>query len=104
MIRFSPNSLVSIVNAASRSSSASGSYGHLSAGTLSPALSMHPGMGPHLQQLQAHLLRSGGLPALLPPITPHPPPTAPFQQSPQEIKVEVNSVLFNQSVSFVFDG
>ncbi|XP_073971913.1 transcriptional activator cubitus interruptus isoform X1 [Rhodnius prolixus] len=88
MIRFSPNSLVSIVNAASRSSSASGSYGHLSAGTLSPALSMHPGMGPHLQQLQAHLLRSGGLPALLPPITPHPPPTAPFQQSPQEIKVE----------------
>jgi hypothetical protein len=33
MIRFSPNSLVSIVNG-SRSSSASGSYGHLSAGNL----------------------------------------------------------------------
>jgi len=31
MIRFSPNSLASIVNG-SRSSSASGSYGHLSAG------------------------------------------------------------------------
>lgn len=32
MIRFSPNSLVSFVNNGSRSSSASGSYGHLSAG------------------------------------------------------------------------
>ncbi|XP_067015349.2 transcriptional activator cubitus interruptus [Anabrus simplex] len=69
MIRFSPNSLVSIVNG-SRSSSASGSYGHLSAGAISPALGMHPGMAPHLQQLQAHLLRTaaGGL---LPPLPPH---------------------------------
>nr|XP_018903740.1 PREDICTED: transcriptional activator GLI3 isoform X1 [Bemisia tabaci] len=59
--RFSP-SLVSIVNFSnvSRSSSASGSYGHLSAGALSPALS-HPNMTPHLSQLQAHLLRSGTL-------------------------------------------
>ncbi|KAF6207053.1 hypothetical protein GE061_018291 [Apolygus lucorum] len=91
MIRFSPNSLVSIVNA-SRSSSASGSYGHLSAGplsfsgTLSPALSMHPGMGPHLQQLQAHLLRSGGI---LPPLTPHPPGV--FPPHPQESKIEEKS-------------
>lgn len=71
MIRFSPNSLASIVNG-SRSSSASGSYGHLSAGAISPALSMHPGM--HLQQLQAHLMRSAG--SLLPlppaPATSHP--------------------------------
>ncbi|XP_065160732.1 transcriptional activator cubitus interruptus isoform X2 [Atheta coriaria] len=71
MIRFSPNSLASIVNG-SRSSSASGSYGHLSAGALSPALSMHPGV--HLQQLQAHLMRSAG--SLLPlppaPTAPHP--------------------------------
>jgi len=28
------------------------------AGAISPAISMHPGMGPHLQQLQEHLLRS----------------------------------------------
>ncbi|XP_054280487.1 transcriptional activator cubitus interruptus [Macrosteles quadrilineatus] len=69
MIRISPNSLVSIVNG-SRSSSASGSYGHLSVGAISPALSMHPGMAPHIQQLQAHLLRSGGL---LPPLHPHQP-------------------------------
>nr|CAD7258275.1 unnamed protein product [Timema shepardi] len=68
MIRFSPNSLVSIVNG-SRSSSASGSYGHLSAGAISPALSMHPGMAPHLQQLQAHLLRTAG--GMLPPLPPH---------------------------------
>lgn len=41
------------------------------AGAISPALGMHPGMAPHLQQLQAHLLRTaaGGL---LPPLPPHP--------------------------------
>lgn len=38
-------------------------------GAISPALSMHPGIPPHLQQLQAHLLRSGGL---LPPLHPQP--------------------------------
>lgn len=65
MIRFSPNSLASIVNG-SRSSSASGSYGHLSAGAISPALSaVHPSM--HLQQLQAHLIRSAGTLLPLPP-------------------------------------
>ncbi|KAF4518856.1 hypothetical protein B566_EDAN006707 [Ephemera danica] len=60
MIRFSPNSLVSLVNG-SRSSSASGSYGHLSAGALSPAL-VHPHgvVSPHhLQSIHAHLLRHG---------------------------------------------
>ncbi|XP_045128464.1 transcriptional activator cubitus interruptus-like isoform X3 [Portunus trituberculatus] len=72
MIRFSPNSLVSIMNG-SRSSSASGSYGHLSAGerlyfpsgAISPALGMHPGVGAatHLQQLQAHLMRGASLPS-----------------------------------------
>ncbi|XP_071444830.1 transcriptional activator cubitus interruptus isoform X2 [Hetaerina americana] len=61
MIRFSPNSLASLVNG-SRSSSASGSYGHLSAGAISPALGMHPSVAPHLQHLQAHLFRSGALP------------------------------------------
>ncbi|XP_059609669.1 transcriptional activator cubitus interruptus [Phlebotomus argentipes] len=56
MIRFSPNSLAATLVGGSRASSAAGSYGHLSAGTLSPALGMH--MTPHLQQLQAHLLRN----------------------------------------------
>lgn len=70
MIRFSPNSLATIVNG-SRNSSASGSYGHLSAGAMSPALGMHSasGMAPHIQQLQAHLLRAGA--GLLHPLPPH---------------------------------
>ncbi|XP_049842532.1 transcriptional activator cubitus interruptus isoform X3 [Schistocerca gregaria] len=74
MIRFSPNSLASIVNGAgSRSSSASGSYGHLSAGAMSPAVGLHPSASAQLQQLQAHLLRSGALlpPPVLPPPHPH---------------------------------
>ncbi|KAF2369137.1 Zinc finger C2H2-type [Trinorchestia longiramus] len=65
MIRFSPNSLVSIMNA-SRTSSASGSYGHLSAGAISPSLGVHPTVGAattHLQQLQAHLMRGASLPS-----------------------------------------
>ncbi|XP_015210412.2 transcriptional activator GLI3 isoform X2 [Lepisosteus oculatus] len=39
MIRTSPNSLVTILNNSRSSSSTNGSYGHLSAGTISPALS-----------------------------------------------------------------
>ncbi|CAL8109238.1 unnamed protein product [Orchesella dallaii] len=83
MIRFSPNSLVSLVNGSRGSSapSASGSYGHLSAGhfmdhsgAISPAFGMSAGMPPGfatagmppLQQLQAHLLRSGPLAGSLP--------------------------------------
>lgn len=59
MIRFSPNSLTSIMNA-SRSSSATGSYGHLSAGAMSPSLSIPTGV---LHPLH-HLMRS---PTLVPP-------------------------------------
>ncbi|XP_035283679.1 transcriptional activator GLI3-like isoform X1 [Anguilla anguilla] len=40
VIRSSPNSLASILNSSRSSSSGSGSYGHLSAGALSPALSL----------------------------------------------------------------
>ncbi|XP_039433150.1 transcriptional activator cubitus interruptus [Culex pipiens pallens] len=68
MIRYSPNSLASLVNA-SRSSSTSGSYGHLSASALGPALGVHAAMPPHLQ----HLLRSSGF---LPGLPGHHPPTA----------------------------
>ncbi|KAJ1190281.1 hypothetical protein NDU88_007019 [Pleurodeles waltl] len=43
MIRTSPNSLVAYINNSRSSSAASGSYGHLSAGALSPAFSFpHP--------------------------------------------------------------
>ncbi|XP_055632185.1 transcriptional activator cubitus interruptus [Toxorhynchites rutilus septentrionalis] len=68
MIRYSPNSLASLVNA-SRSSSTSGSYGHLSASALGPALGVHSAMPPHLQ----HLLRSSGFLHSLPG---HHPPTS----------------------------
>ncbi|GIZ03519.1 transcriptional activator GLI3 [Caerostris extrusa] len=67
MIRFSPSSLVSFMNG-SRSSSASGSYGHLSAGSLSPAMGVSPpAVLPHFHQLH-HLMRQGlTSPFLLPP-------------------------------------
>ncbi|XP_074601698.1 transcriptional activator cubitus interruptus [Brevipalpus obovatus] len=61
LIRLSPTSLISFANG-SCSSSASGSYGHLSAGTLSPSLghlSPANGLSSHLH----HLIRS---PILLP--------------------------------------
>ncbi|KAI5729101.1 hypothetical protein M8J77_025406 [Diaphorina citri] len=74
MIRFSPNSLVNSLVNSTASSRSGGSYGHLSAGALSPAL--HPSMTPHLQQLQAHLLRSGGL------LPPQPPFYHPHALSP----------------------
>ncbi|XP_050084332.1 transcriptional activator cubitus interruptus [Anopheles aquasalis] len=71
MIRYSPNSLASLVNA-SRSSSTSGSYGHLSASALGPAaLGMHSAMAPHLQ----HLLRTSSF-ALHSLPGHHTPPTA----------------------------
>lgn len=58
MIRNSPNSLVAYMNNSRSSSAASGSYGHLSAGTISP-LSWHPSVTPlaHLQHLQQQLMR-----------------------------------------------
>lgn len=85
MIRFSPNSLA-LVNA-SRSSSASGSYGHLSAGTMSPSLGMHNGMAPHLQQLQAHLLRGG----LLHPLSHHGSPTSSMFSLPHHPSMHTSS-------------
>lgn len=50
---------------------------------MSPALGMHPGMGSHLQQIQAHLLRNAAAAAALhvgaapPPPPPPAPPQAP---------------------------
>ncbi|ALC48074.1 ci, partial [Drosophila busckii] len=69
MIRFSPNSLANMMSASRASSAASGSYGHLSAGAISPIgiSHAHSAMTPHLQQLQAHLLRASA--GLLHPMT-----------------------------------
>lgn len=73
VIRFSQDALVSLVNCSRSSSATSGSYGHLSAGSISPNLSLHRGMTPHLQQIQAHFLRSS---SLLPPLSAHQSPTS----------------------------
>ncbi|KAM8934734.1 zinc finger protein GLI2 isoform 2-T2 [Pelodytes ibericus] len=55
MIRTSPNSLVAYINNSRSSSAASGSYGHLSAGAISPAFSFHHPINPvAYQQLLTH--------------------------------------------------
>ncbi|KAI5617063.1 transcriptional activator GLI3, partial [Silurus asotus] len=62
MIRKSPNSLMSILNSSRPSSSTSGSYGHLSAGTISPALSFaYPPTPVALQMHQQLIGRSPGI-------------------------------------------
>ncbi|CAG0889989.1 unnamed protein product [Cyprideis torosa] len=78
MIRFSPNSLVSMIHGSRSSSASAGSYGHLSAGHLSPAFGLHPGMSTgHLQQLH-QLMRSGSLPTSPAAFLSHPGMLTPF--------------------------
>ncbi|XP_014036402.1 transcriptional activator GLI3 isoform X3 [Salmo salar] len=62
MIRSSPNSLVTILNNSRSSSSTNGSYGHLSAGAISPALSFaYPPTPVALQMHQQLLGRQPGI-------------------------------------------
>ncbi|KAJ8397419.1 hypothetical protein AAFF_G00439680 [Aldrovandia affinis] len=72
MIRTSPNSLVSILNSSRSSSSTSGSYGHLSAGAISPALSF--AFPPSPVALQMHQQRIGRQPGILGSAFGHSPP------------------------------
>ncbi|KAM9436107.1 transcriptional activator GLI3 [Clarias gariepinus] len=72
MIRKSPNSLVSILNSSRPSSSTSGSYGHLSAGTISPALSFAYPPTPVTLQMQQQLI--GRPPGILSSAFRHSPP------------------------------
>ncbi|XP_070584352.1 transcriptional activator GLI3 [Erythrolamprus reginae] len=83
MIRTSPNSLVTILNSSRSSSSASGSYGHLSASAISPALSFaYPPTPVSLQQMHQQIISRqqslsstfGHSPSLI-----HPVPTFPAQ-------------------------
>uniref|UniRef100_A0A8C1DTU6 GLI family zinc finger 3 n=1 Tax=Cyprinus carpio carpio TaxID=630221 RepID=A0A8C1DTU6_CYPCA len=72
MIRTSPNSLVTILNNSRSSSSTSGSYGHLSAGTISPALSFaYP---PTPVALQMHHQLISRQPGIVGPAFGHSPP------------------------------
>ncbi|XP_062922726.1 transcriptional activator GLI3-like [Mobula hypostoma] len=57
MIRTSPSSLVTILNNSRSSSSTSGSYGHLSAGAISPALSFpYPATPVAIQQMHHQIM------------------------------------------------
>ncbi|XP_044160245.1 zinc finger protein GLI2 [Bufo gargarizans] len=79
MIRTSPNSLVAYINNSRSSSAASGSYGHLSAGAISPAFSFpHPINPVAYQQLlnqQRSLNSTFGHSPLI-----HPPPSFALRQ------------------------
>ncbi|XP_063778553.1 transcriptional activator GLI3 isoform X2 [Pseudophryne corroboree] len=96
MIRTSPNSLVTILNNSRSSSSASGSYGHLSASALSPALSFtYPPTPVSLQHMHQHIINRqhsigsafGHSPPLL-----HPAPTFPTQRTVPGIPSVLNPV------------
>ncbi|XP_075685170.1 zinc finger protein GLI2 [Rhinoderma darwinii] len=80
MIRTSPNSLVAYINNSRSSSAASGSYGHLSAGAISPAFSFPHPINPlayqHLLNQQRSLNSTFGHSPLI-----HPSPT--FASRPQ---------------------
>ncbi|KAI5194369.1 Transcriptional Activator Gli3 [Manis pentadactyla] len=93
MIRTSPNSLVTILNNSRSSSSASGSYGHLSASAISPALSFTYPSAPmslhmhHLSRQQSLGSAFGHSPPLI-----HPAPTFPTQRPIPGIPTVLNPV------------
>ncbi|KAM6202152.1 transcriptional activator GLI3 [Rhynchocyon petersi] len=95
MIRTSPNSLVTILNNSRSSSSASGSYGHLSASAISPALSFtYPSAPVSLHMHQQILSRQQTLGSAFghsPPLI-HPAPTFPTQRPIPGIPTVLNPV------------
>ncbi|XP_034882406.1 transcriptional activator GLI3 isoform X1 [Mirounga leonina] len=95
MIRTSPNSLVTILNNSRSSSSASGSYGHLSASAISPALSFtYPSAPVSLHMHQQILSRQQSLGSAFghsPPLI-HPAPTFPTQRPIPGIPTVLNPV------------
>uniref|UniRef100_A0A2K6LW90 GLI family zinc finger 3 n=1 Tax=Rhinopithecus bieti TaxID=61621 RepID=A0A2K6LW90_RHIBE len=95
MIRTSPNSLVTILNNSRSSSSASGSYGHLSASAISPALSFTYSSAPvslHMhQQILSRQQSLGSAFGHSPPLI-HPAPTFPTQRPIPGIPTVLNPV------------
>ncbi|XP_075414286.1 transcriptional activator GLI3 isoform X2 [Tenrec ecaudatus] len=95
MIRTSPNSLVTILNNSRSSSSASGSYGHLSASAISPALSFtYPSAPVSLHMHHQILSRQQTLGSAFghsPPLL-HPAPTFPTQRPIPGIPTVLNPV------------
>ncbi|XP_073921478.1 transcriptional activator GLI3 isoform X5 [Castor canadensis] len=102
MIRTSPNSLVTILNNSRSSSSASGSYGHLSASAISPALSFtYPSAPVSLHMHQQILSRQQSLGSAFghsPPLI-HPAPTFPTQRPIPGIPTVLNPVQVNSGPS-----
>ncbi|XP_053215277.1 transcriptional activator GLI3 isoform X1 [Podarcis raffonei] len=103
MIRTSPNSLVTILNNSRSSSSASGSYGHLSASAISPALSFaYPPTPVSLQQMHQQILsRQQSLGSAFghsPPLI-HPAPTFPTQRPIPGIPSVLNPVQISSGPS-----
>ncbi|XP_004676707.1 PREDICTED: transcriptional activator GLI3 isoform X1 [Condylura cristata] len=102
MIRTSPNSLVTILNNSRSSSSASGSYGHLSASAISPALSFtYPSAPVSLHMHQQILSRQQSLGSAFghsPPLI-HPAPTFPTQRPIPGIPAVLNPVQVNSGPS-----
>nr|NP_001245402.1 cubitus interruptus, isoform B [Drosophila melanogaster]AFH06762.1 cubitus interruptus, isoform B [Drosophila melanogaster] len=98
MIRFSPNSLATIMNGSRGSSAASGSYGHISATALNPMSHVH---STRLQQIQAHLLRASA--GLLNPMTPQQVAASGFSigHMPTSASLRVNDVHPNLSDSHI---
>nr|XP_014347550.1 PREDICTED: transcriptional activator GLI3 isoform X2 [Latimeria chalumnae] len=95
MIRTSPNSLVTILNNSRSSSSTSGSYGHLNAGAISPALSFtYPPTPVALHQMHQQLMSRqqsiGSAFGHSPPLI-HPAPTFPTQRPIPGIPNVLNS-------------
>ncbi|XP_074055325.1 transcriptional activator GLI3 isoform X3 [Macrotis lagotis] len=103
MIRTSPNSLVTILNNSRSSSSASGSYGHLSASAISPALSFtYPPTPVSFQHMHQQILsRQQSLGSAFghsPPLI-HPAPTFPTQRPIPGIPSVLNPVQVSSGLS-----
>ncbi|KAH0621289.1 hypothetical protein JD844_022422 [Phrynosoma platyrhinos] len=104
MIRTSPNSLVAYINNSRSSSAASGSYGHLSAGAISPAFTFpHPINPVAYQQI---LNQQRGLSSAFghtPPFI-QPSPTFPSQQHVAVISVNSSPAQISNSSNCIADS
>ncbi|XP_043920744.1 transcriptional activator GLI3 [Protopterus annectens] len=103
MIRTSPNSLVTILNSSRSSSSGGGSYGHLSASAISPALSFtYPPSPVTLQQMHQQIMSRqqsiGSAFGHSPPLI-HPAPTFPSQRPISGIPSVLNSAQVSSATS-----
>ncbi|KAJ8793755.1 hypothetical protein J1605_003566 [Eschrichtius robustus] len=104
MIRTSPNSLVAYINNSRSSSAASGSYGHLSAGTLSPAFTFpHPINPVAYQQILSQQRGLGSAFGHTPPLI-QPSPTFLAQQPTAFTSINATSTQLNSSSNCLSDA